>query len=122
MAGGVAAHAAGDEIVHGALEVLRHLLHEAREVGAGLAEDLAAVGLYVARDQLHEGGFAGAVATDQADAFARIDLEVDVVENGGATEGVREIEETEKGHEPSSVQKGVACMQPRRPHAGRTPA
>jgi hypothetical protein len=95
MAGDIATHPAGNEVMDVANEILRHLLHEAGEMGAGLAEDLAGIRLHVAGYQFHEGRFARTVAADQTHAFARIDLEIDVVENGSATEGVGEIEETE---------------------------
>jgi hypothetical protein len=95
VAGSVAAHAAGHEVVDVAGEVLLDLLDEAGEVGAGLAENLAGIGLHVAGDQLHESGFTRAVAADETHALAGIDLEIDVVEDGSATEGVGEIEETE---------------------------
>ena len=49
-------------------------------------------------DELHQRGLPRAVAPEQAEAFARVNLEVDVVEDGRATEGLRDIEKAEKRH------------------------
>lgn len=72
--------ALGHDVEHAAAGVGRHLLRHARHDHPRLQADLAVVGLQLAGDQAHEGGFAGAVAADDADAFAGFDAQIDMFE------------------------------------------
>ncbi len=58
---------------------------------AGRQNDLALVGFDKARHDLHQGGFARAVAPDQRDAVAGLDVQGQAVENGIAAIGQRDI-------------------------------
>ena len=53
-----------------------HFLRHKRSGESLLADDLALVGFQIAVDQPHQRRLAHAVATQQADAFARVDLQV----------------------------------------------
>ena len=76
------AAAAGDGFVeHGAAVHLFHVLAEVADgelLGDG---DFAFVGRFLADDHAEEGGLAGAVGADQADLFARVELERGVDED-----------------------------------------
>ena len=100
---GVGPEPGGDDVVHRARHVRRHLLRQPGEDRPRLAEDLARVGFQLARDDAHQGGLARAVAAEQADAFARIDLEVDRFEDRGAAEVQADLEEGQERHEPFNV-------------------
>jgi hypothetical protein len=56
------------------------LLGDIGKAGAGLDGAVAGVGLYQAHDHLHQGRLAGPVATDKGGAGARLDGDVDPVE------------------------------------------
>ena len=76
----------GDHVEHAAGGAGRHFLLQSRDADAAFDADLAVVGFVFAREQAQEGGFAGAVATDQGDAFAGFDREIDAVEQQGTTD------------------------------------
>jgi hypothetical protein len=65
------------------------VLRQARDDDAGGAGDLAFLRRFLAGDQPHEAGLARAVAADETDPFARVDLEVHAVEQrgGGVAKG-----------------------------------
>ena len=63
------------------------------------ARDDAAIRLPIARDQLHQGGLAGAVPTDHAPAFTAFDLEGDAGEEGVGAEDDGEFAARDQGHE-----------------------
>ncbi len=90
--------AGGDDVVRGAGDVGGDFLREAGEARAGLARDDAGVGLHLAGNHAHEGGFSGAVAPDEADAFAGVDLEVYVFQDGRAAEGEVDVEQVYESH------------------------
>ena len=48
--------------------------------------DRAAVGSERAGEDVHQGRFAGAVVADEADAFARVDREIDAVKRADGAE------------------------------------
>ena len=105
--------------MHGAGEIRGNLLGEPGEMRARLPEDVAGVRRELAGDDPHQRRFARAIAPDQADALARIDLEVDVVEHRRAAEGMRKVVEVEQRHEarergdaPGTVQSRVASRDP----------
>src|SRR5690606_28491231 len=52
---------------------------------------------FTSRDA-HESGLSGAIASDQAHAFAGIDLEIHAIENGIAAVAQREVAELKNGH------------------------
>src|SRR5262249_8550082 len=66
-------------------------------------EDVAGVGLHLAGDDAHEGGLARAVASEQADALAGVDLEVDLVQDRRSAEAEVHVEQAEKRHKRSNV-------------------
>ena len=59
--------------------------------GAGVEGELAEEGL-------EEGGLSGAVVTDQADALAAVDVEVELVEEDALAEGFLDVGEGGDGH------------------------
>ena len=65
----------------------RGLLRDGGDAGAGGEADVAAVQRQFAGDGAQQGGLAGAVAPDQADAAARVHGEVGTVQDGRARRG-----------------------------------
>ena len=73
-------HARRDDVVNRADHVLRHVLRQQRDLRAGRDHDLAAVGLDLAAEHPHQRRLAGAVAAEQADPLAGVDLARDAVQ------------------------------------------
>ena len=74
----------------------------------GRARDHAAIGIALAGQQLHQRGLAGAVAADDAPAFAALDLEGDAGEQRVGAEDDREVAGRDQGHvEVSCVSRVV---------------
>jgi len=94
----VGAEAGVDDVENGALDVVRNFLLQAGDDRPGRADDLAVVGCFLAGDEAHEAGLTRAVATEQTDAFAGLDLEVDLVEErrGAVAEG--DLAKLKQGH------------------------
>ncbi len=90
----------GDDVPDGAGEGFRYLLGEAGDADTFGDGDRAGIGGGLAGGDAHEGGLAGSVTTEQTDAFAFLDLEVEVVQDGRAAEADIDVEETEEGHCP----------------------
>ena len=70
-----------DGVAFGELGLLRHVA-DARVAAEG---DGAAIGIDLAGEDAQQGGFAGAVAADQAEALAFGDAERDVLERAGGS-------------------------------------
>jgi hypothetical protein len=87
-------------------------LVETRENGAGLAENRTGVGLDLAADDLHQRGFTRAIATDQTQAFTRIDLKVDLIKDRRTTETEINIKETEQSHKRPNLSAAWLALQP----------
>jgi hypothetical protein len=104
----VVAQARSHDVTDGAGEGFRDLLGEAGDADAFGDGDRARIGGGLAGGDAHEGGLAGAVTAEQADAFAFLDLEVEVVQDGRAAETDIYVEETEKGHCPEMWGRGRA--------------
>ena len=66
-------------------------LGEKADGASALEIDRAFVGGIVAEDEGEEGGFAGAVGSDQPDAVARIDLQRGVGKEGASAEGFGDL-------------------------------
>ncbi len=73
-------------------------LRHGRDARARSEADVAAVQREFAHDRAQQGGLAGAVAPDQADAAAGIDREVGAVEDGAPAEADGGAGDDEKGH------------------------
>src|SRR5690606_6627519 len=73
-------------------------LRHARDHHPGLQPHLAVVGLQLARDQAQQGGLAGAVAADDAYAFAGLDRQVDPFEQQRTADAEVDALELEEGH------------------------
>src|SRR5438445_6196300 len=86
------------EIVHRAANIRGDFLRESRVDRASGTRDIALVGLDFTRDHAHQRGFADAVAPDQADALAWIDLEIYFLQNRRTTEAKTDVEEVEQSH------------------------
>ncbi len=85
-------------VEYAALGVLWHFLRHPRDHHAALQADFAVVRFDIAADQAHQGGLAGAVAADDANAFARIDAEIDLLEQQRAADAVIDVLEMKKRH------------------------
>ena len=92
------AQAFGDHVEHRALRILRHFLRHPRDHHAILHADLAVVRFQLAGHQPHQRGFAHAVATDDADAFAGFDGQVDVFEEKRTADTEVDPLELHQGH------------------------
>ena len=71
-----------DHEVGRAASARRHLLHDLRQAPLCWARELTGVFVQAAIEQGEQGRFAGAVATDQPDAFAGVDGDRSIVEQG----------------------------------------
>ncbi len=90
----------GHHIEHAAGGVLRYLLRHARHHDAVLDAHFAIVGMQLAGDQFHQGGFAFAVATDDADTLVRLDRQIDVFEQERAADTEVDALQLDKRHPP----------------------
>ena len=79
-------------------EVLGDVLGQAGDAQALLADDLAFVGGELPLEQAEQGAFALAVASEQADALASLDLKLDAVEQSGPSEGQAHIPQAQQCH------------------------
>ena len=70
----------GHDLEHAAVQLLGYLLGQARNPHALGQHPLTVVGLEVAGDQFQQRRLALAVAAEQADALARLDRQVDAVD------------------------------------------
>ena len=61
-------------------------------------DDFALVGRFFAGDDPHQAGLARAVAAEQADALARLDLEIDLVEQRGGAVLKRDLAKLKQWH------------------------
>ena len=89
------AEAACHHVEHGGGLGGEQFLLELRDPQRRLSPDLATVGRDAALGELQQRGLAGAVAADQADALAGVDLEARVVEQGFGAERDRDGVEAE---------------------------
>ena len=92
------AEAAADHVEHAAGRIGRDFLFQSRHPHAALAAHLAVVRLELAVEQAQQGGFAGAVATDQGNAFAGLDGQVDALEQQRAADTVVDGIQGHQGH------------------------
>jgi hypothetical protein len=90
---------AGVEHLHDrALDVVGNFLDQPRHHGGVGQDQLAVVRRFLAGDDPHQARFASAVAADQADALARLDLEIDLVEQGCGTVFEGDLAKLEERH------------------------
>ena len=82
--GGDFAGASGGNIEHGFVTNGFGLLREEADHGPGVALDGAGVGFVAFEDEGEEGAFAGAVGSDESDAFPVVDLHAGFFEEGDA--------------------------------------
>ncbi len=81
------AKAFGNHIEYGAANIVWHLLGQPSHLQSLLAQHFAAIGLQLVVEQLHQRRLAGAVASDQTKPLARLDLQIDPVEQRRAAKG-----------------------------------
>ena len=74
------------------------LLRDGGDAGAGGEADVAAVQRQLAGDGAQQGGLAGAVAADQADAAALVHGEVGTVQDGASAKADGGAGDDEEGH------------------------
>ena len=93
----VRAEPSRDDVVDAAPEVRRNLLGQLGEDRAGRAENVARVRLHDTGDHPHEGCLSCPVSADKAHALARLELKIDVFQDGRPAEMKREVEQGEEG-------------------------
>jgi hypothetical protein len=93
-----APEALGYHVEHGPRVLKWGVLREPSDAQAGLPPDAARVRRQLAADDLQQRRFAGAVAPDDADALAGLNLEAGVVEQRKVSEGERHVIERDEGH------------------------
>ena len=92
------AEAFGHHIEHRTRVLEQHVLREAADAQRRLPPDAAAVGLQLAADDAEQRRLAGAVATDDADTFARLNLQARVVQQRQVSVRERDVVEGDEGH------------------------
>src|ERR1700761_2655316 len=108
----------GDYVEHAAGCALGHLLCHACDDDAVLHAHFTIVGAQFAGDQLHQGGFAFAVATDDAYALVRLDRKIDMLEQEGAADTEVDALKLDQGHPPIVAANGrgspgsAKCLKP----------
>ena len=85
----------GDHVVRGSVDVARDFLFQARHGDAGLAHDVAGVGEQRPVEQFHDGALAGAIASQQADAFTAFHGKAGAVEHRGSAKGDGDVFQAE---------------------------
>ena len=83
---------------YGGARIEHRLLSHIRDPHALLKLQRAVIGGLEAAQYLEQGRLAGAVAADQPDAFALLEREVSVIEQGDMAEGELSVEQGDKGH------------------------
>ncbi len=101
----VGAEAQRDGVVDGAIGIELGLLRHPADPGRGRDPALAVVEVRAAGEHLQQRRLAFAVAADQADALARIELEVGAVEQRVVAVGEAGAREREEGH-ASAISRG----------------
>ena len=86
----------GEDLAHGALVAVDHLV-QVGDAGAAAQRDRAGVGVLLAGQHLQQRRLARAVGADQADARPRAELEVGAVEDQPAAEGLRDAAQRQRG-------------------------
>ena len=76
----------------------RNVLHQSGDAQIGLAPDGAGVRLHVAADDLQQRRLARAVASDDTDALARLNLKARIIEQREMAVGHRDVVERNKRH------------------------
>ena len=89
----------GHHVRDGQTAFLGDLLGQPRDPQPLLADHLALVRLEAALDQPEQRALALAVAAQQADAFAPLDLPVDAIQQPGSAEGQADVSEAQERHE-----------------------
>ena len=97
--------AIGDDVEHRAGGAMWHFLLQAGDAHALLHADFPVIGLVIAGQQLEQGGFAGAVAADQGDAFARLDRQFGLFQQQRAADAEVDVLQSNQRH-PDIVRVG----------------
>lgn len=102
----------GHHIEHAARKSMRHFLREPGHAHAALHAHLAIVGAQFARDQPQQRRLARAVATDDAHAFARLDHEVDLVQQQRTADRVIDPKQLNQCHAGARAAETGDCAVP----------
>ncbi len=94
------AQSLGDHVEHAAFGAVWHFLRHPRDHHAVLYPHLAIVGMQLAGDQLHQGGFAFAVAADDAHPLVRLDRQIDMFEQERAADAEVDALQLDERHPP----------------------
>jgi hypothetical protein len=86
------------DLVDRAREIFGYFLAKKRDLGARREFARSMIGFDFAAQDAHERRFARAIAPEQADALARLDLERDTIEQRRPAESNGKIVDSDKGH------------------------
>ena len=103
------AQAFGDHVEDRRRGGQRHVLLETRHAHAGLQPARAGVGRLLAAGDAQQRGLAGAVAADEAHAFAAVDLHRRAVDQGKVSEGDRDAIQRKQWHDRSQRVVGAVA-------------
>lgn len=92
------AESGGDDFADGGVEILWNLLGQGGGDAAFREGDGAGVGAVFTGDDFEEGGFAGSVSSEHADAFAAVYVQAGVFQYGGSAEADGQFCDAENGH------------------------
>ena len=91
---------AGDQIMDGLGVARGHFLFEAFDLQILRAIHRALIGRNIAAQQLEQGGFSAAIAADQANVFACVEIESHLIEQCVTIPGIGNFVEVKQRHEP----------------------
>ena len=114
-------HAGNDGLEYRQFRIKGRLLGHIADTRAGLAPHRPVIERAKAGERRQQGGFAGAVAPDQRDALARVELKIGMVEQRYMAEGERSIGEGQERHvgRQGRLLKRGRNSTPIRPSTGR---
>ena len=114
--GGLEFFAGGRDVENGLVAGGGGLLREVAEVGAAFPLDGAGVGFFLAEDEAEEGGLAGAVGADEAEAVGAGDEQRDVGKEFAGAVGLRNVCNSQ--HENGTPKRGRVRRSTPHPRGG----
>ena len=103
--------AAGQDVGHAARQSFGHFLDQVGHSQAPFADHSPRVGFQLAGDDLEQRGFAHAVAPDEAQPLAALDLQTDILQDERAAETDADVPHTQQSHE-NHLGAGVRLKRP----------
>ena len=90
---------ARQDVGHAARQSFGHFLDQVGDLQAPLADHGPRIGFQLAGDDLEQRGFAHAVAPDEAQPLAALDLQIDILQDKRAAETDADVPHTQQSHE-----------------------